>query len=64
MNEFIEQDVNVISTKLTDGRREIGLIHVPTGLSVAGYVKNDESSLRTKERLMNELKEKVAAASG
>jgi hypothetical protein len=55
MSEFLEEDVDVISTKLMDGRREIRLVHLPTGLSVADYVGEGDSSSRTRGRLMTEL---------
>jgi hypothetical protein len=59
MSDFRETDVKVISLKLQDGRREIGLVHLPTGLSVGDYVNPDESSLKCKERLLVELRKKV-----
>jgi hypothetical protein len=59
MTEFKESDVQVNSFKLMDGGREIDLVHLPSGLSVAGMVIGQESSLRTRERLMEELKRKV-----
>ena len=59
MSDFKEMDVKVISLRLPDGRREIGLVHLPTGFSVGDYVDPNESSLKTKERLMVELRRKL-----
>jgi hypothetical protein len=61
MSEFKEIDLVIHSQKFPDGRRRIVIDHLPTGLSVDEFVKPDESSLRTRERLMAEIKRKVAS---
>ncbi|MBY0229762.1 MAG: hypothetical protein K2W96_10820 [Gemmataceae bacterium] len=59
MRTFDAADVEVISLKLEDGRREIDLLHTPTGIQIGEIVPSDESSLRTLERLMTRLRLQV-----
>ncbi len=63
MPELNPDDVKRISTKLLDGRRHICYIHEPTGIRVEAYA-DDEPVCRVNERLMAELRDKVAQPGG
>ena len=60
MSSFREEDVQIIQTKLVDGRRFIQLVHRPTGLFAQGYATT-EPLLDLKNRLFAELRGKVCA---
>lgn len=59
MSELNPDEVTRISEHLTDGRRWVRYLHVPTEVSVEDYAGNEEPISKLNERLYKELERQV-----